>query len=280
MVTVQQVKNCIESLELLDPADPAVLEKAQLAFQTMGKILYLALDLPANLIVFHTRTHDSDELYTNFHEIECPKPEHVKNFGRCNLPNKPVFYCSEDRSTSYAELLQYWIEEKKGKFLYVTISKWQLESQLRALIVPNPDKNSRTTEFDKNHGAKFDNLLKQIDNEDSRVALVMFFSYIHEKMRKAAKHDLKTYIITSSYCDYALSSNKSVDAILYPSVPFNERGHNIAIKQGFDFDDKMKLLTVYRNKFERFELGSAAKFQEAELLEANNINRDKRLIEW
>lgn len=280
MITIQNVQDCIDTLEAIDPNDPSALESAQSAFQKMGKILYLALDLPPKLVVFHSRTNNDDKLYEVYGDIECPKPEHVKHFGRCNFPFKPVFYCSEDRSTSYAELLQYWVEQKKDEFLYVTISKWQIESQLRVLIVPNPDKESRTSEFDKNHGAAFDRQLEQMDNGESRDALIMFFKYIYEKMRKPAKDDLKTYIITSSYCDYALSSSKHIDAILYPSVPFEGKGHNIAIRYDFDFTGNMTLVGVYRDKFERIDLDSIPKFKQIELLEASNLDHEHGTITW
>ena len=279
-MTSKQVQNSIHILESIDPTDPAAYDKAFDAYIQMGHLHFLILDFPElPLHVFHTRTHDSNNYFEDFSDISIPPAKFVKSFARCNIPNQPVFYCSDFRPTSYMELLEYWVEEKKEEFLYVTIGKWTIENSLKLLIITSPFEKDRLSTYDQTHGDKLDHFIN-LHSGDMKNALILLYKFLFYKFRKPAKKDLQTYIVTSAFCNFAFK-NKSIDAILYPSVPYKGEGINLAIKETYDFKKNMKLILVARNTFRRInnEL-SQTTFQEVDFRKAQHIDYDKNKIVW
>lgn len=280
-MTTQQVQNSIDILQSIDPTDPAAYETAVAAYKLMGQLPFFILDFPALPInVFHTRTHDTNDYFEDFSDISIPPTKFVKSFARCNVPHQAVFYCSDFRPTSYMELLEYWVEEKKEEFLYVTIGKWTIENSLKLLIVTSPFENDRLSPYDKMHGVKLDHFINQ-QSGDMKNAMILLYKFLFDKFRKPAKKDLQTYIITSAYCNFSFNMTKdTIDAILYPSVPYDGKGVNLAIKATYDFDKNMKLILVARDTFRRIESDPLPTFQQAEFRQAQHIDYDKKKIVW
>lgn len=280
-MTAQKAKVCIAILEGLDPQDPTAYDKAVEAYKGIGKLPFLMLDLPNLPInIFHTRTHETDNYFEGLDEVSLPPEAAVKHFARCNVPGQPVFYCSDFRPTSYMELLEYWVEEKKEEFLYVTIGKWTIENTLKVLIVTSPYAEDRQTQYDKSHGDKLDHFINE-QGGDMKEGMILLYKFLFERFRKPAKKDPQTYIITSAYCNFAFNQNKdSIDAILYPSVPYDGNGVNLAIKAAYPFEKNMKLILVARNGFKRIDTGPLPTFQETKLTQAKGIDYDARKIIW
>jgi len=280
-MTVQQINEGIELLNNINPDDPNAYTDAILAYKKIKYIPFFILDFPNLPIqVFRTRTHQNDELYENFSDIGLAPSAVTTNYGRCNIPGQPVFYCSDFRPTSYMELLEYWVTEKKGEYLHATISKWNINNSLRVLIVTSPFVQERISPYDRSHGEKLDRFIQNNPNE-TRSALEIFYKFLFDRFRKPAKNDLQTYIITSAYCNLAFEQNKfPVDAIFYPSVPFDGEGLNLAIKMGYDFENNLQLELVARNTFKRVDATSVPSFEEIALKEAKTINFDNKKIGW
>lgn len=280
-MTTQQVQNSIDNLQSIDPSDPKAYEKAIVAFKSMGQLPFFILDFPKLPInIFHTRTHDTNNYFEKFSDIAIPNRKFVKSFGRCNIPHQPVFYCSDIRPTSYLELLEYWIEEKKEEFLYATIGKWTIENSLKLLIITSPSEKDRQSPYDKMYGKKLDHFINQ-QNGDMKNAIIILYKFLFDKFRKPAKKDPQTYIITAAYSNFAFNMTKdSVDGILYPSVPSEEKGINLAIKGTYNFEKNMKLILVTRDTFRRIDKEPLPKFQEFESKQAKNIDYCKKKIIW
>ena len=206
--------------------------------------------------------------------------EFVKSFARCNVPHQSVFYCSDYRPTSYLELLEYWVEERKDEFLYVTLGKWVVENSLKVLIVTSPHEEDRLSAYDKSHGDKLDHFISQ-QSDDMKEAMIMLYKFLFDRFRKPAKKDPQTYIITSAYCNFAFNQTKdAIDAILYPSVPYDGKGVNLAIKTNYPFDKNMKLVLVARDTFRRIDNEPMPTFQQADFHQAKGLDYDKKKILW
>jgi hypothetical protein len=202
-MTTQQVQEAIHILQTIDPIAPDAYDKAVNAYKHIGKLPFFILDLPNLPInVFHTRTHETDNYFEDISEIALPPEVAVKHYARCNVPHQPVFYCSDYRPTSYLELLEYWVEEKKDKYLYVTIGKWTIENTLKVLLVTSPYAEDRLTPYDKMHGKTFDHFINQQSGE-MKVAMILLYKFLFDKFRKPAKKDPQTYIITAAYCNFS-----------------------------------------------------------------------------
>lgn len=280
-MTTQKVQEAIHILQSIDPIDPAAYNKAVEGYKHIGQLPFFILDFPdLPKTVFHTRTHDTDNFFENFSDISLPPQAFVKSFARCNVPHQPVFYCSDFRPTSYLELLEYWAEEKKEEYLHATIGKWTIEKSLKVLIVTSPHEQDRLSPYDKMHGIKLDHFINQ-QSGDVKSAMILLYKFLFDKFRKPAKKDPQTYIITSAYCNMAFNQTKDpIDAVLYPSVPYDGEGINLAIKATYPFENNMKLVLVARDTFKRIDNDPMPTFQQAAFKEAQSIDYANQKIIW
>lgn len=281
-MTVEKVEKAIALLEAINPENEYAYENAVLAYLTMGRLPVLQYDIPAESVFFRTRTHENDDLFPLISDISITPNQFVKDFARCNRPFQSKFYCSENRPTSFAELVEYWSDTKKiGDKVYVTIGRWKLKKTLTGIIVTTPDKENRVSEFDKEHGAVMETFIEQTDAE-IRGATVLFYRFLFDKFRKSAKNDCKTYIITTAYCNVALAhSQGKVDGIYYPSVPFGGQGINFAINSDYVSDNNLELTHILRNELtvSKDENGKHG-FTETGKVEASGFDIDNNLINW
>ncbi|MBN8877749.1 MAG: RES domain-containing protein [Sphingobacteriales bacterium] len=278
-MNVEAIKTCIEALNNLDPRSADAYAKAVAYFREAKRVPFFVLDFP-NLpfYIFRTRTHQSNNFFEHFADLALPPAGVVGGYGRCNIPGQPVFYGSDFRPTSYMELLEYWVSEKKEQYLFATIGKWKISNQLSALIVTSPYEKDRSSFYDKSHGERLDHFINSYSGEEKE-AMILFYKFLFDRFRKPAKNDPQTYLITSAYSNLAFK-NKKVDAIFYPSVPFQGDGVNLAIQAGYDFDKNLQLELVARNQFERLDTTPHPTFQEVELRQAKQLDHGNQRIIW
>ncbi|MBP8993886.1 MAG: RES domain-containing protein [Bacteroidales bacterium] len=281
-MTVENVKSAIEKLEAINPSEEYAYEKAILAYLTIKKLPVLLYEIPAETIIFRTRTHETNDFFNTVSDISITPNQFIKWFARCNRPFQSKFYCSENRPTSFMELVEYWAETKNfGEKVYATIGRWKLKKSLTSIIVTTPDKDNRISEFDKEHGAAMETFIGNCEQE-IREATTVLYRYLFDKFRKPAKHDPKTYIITTAYCNLALShSQGQAKGIYYPSVPFAGQGVNFAINSDFATFDNLELTHIIRNEMSIAENENGKhSFTETAIAEATKIDITNNLIEW
>ena len=180
------------------------------------------------------------------------------------------------------ELVENWAETKNfGEKVYVTIGRWLLKKQLTTIIITTPDKENRISEFDKYHGSAMETFIGKCEPE-IREATTILYRYLFDKFRKPAKHDPKTYIITTAYCNLALShSEGQANGIYYPSVPFVGQGVNFAINSNFATFDNLVLTHIIRNEMSITENENKKhSFTETAISEATMFDTTNNLIEW
>lgn len=279
---LSDTQKTIELLESINPLDDYAYERAVLAYLKLGGLPIFINELPVGMSFFHSRTHISEDFFYNVSDISMPPQEYVKNLARCNRPFQSVFYCSETRPTSYMELVEYWAESKKiGESLKVTIGLWELKNSINSIIVTSPDPAKRISEFDKLHGQAFDTLIAKYNGEELE-SQKLFYQFLFENFRKPAKKDLKTYIITSAYCNIALmQANGQANAIYYPSVPFQGNGINLCISKDYFKPDNLELKLAVRNEFTITENEQGKhSFTESGKIETKNIRIKENQIIW
>ncbi len=276
----EKLKKAFVDLEGLNINDELVYERAFMIFNSIGHLPVFISHIPAGKFIFRTRTHETPDLFKTIPDISITPRNYVREFARCNRPYQSIFYCSENRPTSFMELLEYWAATKKfGDKLWITIGRWQVLNDLNLIMVTSPDKSKRVSEFDKFHGDGYDLHLKDRSDEEKEFSAI-FFEYMFEKFRKPAKNDLKTYVITTAYSNLALLQAKDLaDGITYPSVPFGGQGTNMAVKESY-----LPNLKLTHAMWTEFEITPTEEgkhnFTESKSILTEKINYNSQTIEW
>lgn len=280
-MTIENVQTAIGMLDSIDPTEEYAYEKAFLAYMTIKKLPVFIDRIEYSIEVFRARTSFDNIFFENINDIALPPSGVITSFARCNRPFQSKFYCAENRPTSYIELAEYWTTNREvGEKLYVTIGRWAIKRPFTAVIITSPHPEQRQSAFDIYHGQAFDQILNQYDGE-FKEANIMLYDYLFKKFRKSAKNDLHTYLVTSAYCNVAMSRSDNIDAIYYPSVPFGGQGVNFAFNNTFIKKENIEMsgalrdeLTVYINK-----IGKKS-FRQTECIMANGVNSITGLINW
>jgi hypothetical protein len=246
---VENIKRAIEKLEAINPNDEFAYEKAVMAYLQVQRLPVLIYEVPDDLRICRTRTHEAQNFFEDIGDISTPPLKFVTKFARCNRPFQPKFYGSENRPTSFMELVEDWAETRTiGDKIYVTVGLWKTRKPLFALIVTSPNKENRTSEFDKKHGGALDDFVGKQENE-AQDAMVLFYQFLFDKFRKPAKHDPLTYIITTAYCNVAFAqAGGQANSVMYPSVPFGGQGVNFALNPDFITPENIELVNVICNE--------------------------------
>lgn len=279
-MTIQNVQKAIDKLEAIDPNDEFAYEKAFMAYKIIQQLPILIYDIHDNIEVFRARTHFEDVFYTSMNDISLAPHEAIKSFARCNRPYQSKFYCAENRPTSYLELVDYWSKEKEiDENLYVTIGRWIVKRPFTTLIITSPDAENRASKFDLQHGPVLDDFINQYDGE-FKEANILFYRFLFERFRKSGKEDPLTYLITSAYCNIALFElPMNVDAIYYPSVPFDGQGVNFAFNNRFINDNNIELISALRDEFKVYRVENDKKdFRQINEFESRKV--ENGIITW
>lgn len=279
---LKKVEGVIKKIVSLDYNDEFAYEKILLAFLEIPYLPAIIGYVPKGTIFFRSRTLINDIPINKISEISLPPSSCVSSFARCNRPFQSKFYCSENRQTSYIEQLEYWSKTKQpGDYLSVVIGRWILKNEMPTLIVTSPKKENRTSNYDKYHGAWFDDYISKFEGE-TLDAIILFYDFLFEYFRKPVYQDCKTYLITSAYCNLAMSKlNNLAVAINYPSVPFNGEGVNYCINSEFLNFENIKIDSAMFNEF-YIELNEDRKhsFIETKQLYTTKVDTIKDIIEW
>lgn len=247
-MTIKETNSTLKELNSIDPLNEYAYESALLAFLKLGGLPILTYDLPSDIVFFRTRTHENFVLFPKISSISIAPKKFVESFARCNRPFQNVFYCSEDRPTSYMELIDNWsVTHKPGDKIYVTIGEWEIKKKLEVIIITCPDKSKRTSVYDKEHGPALDTFINSEEGENKE-SLIIFYQYLFDLFRKPAKKDSLPYIITTAYCNASLMQSSSTNGIYYPSVPFEGNGINLAIRNSFFNYENLTIKSALMNE--------------------------------
>lgn len=281
MNQIDIVKSVINDLERIDPNDQFAYEKA---FSIMHRIPHLPIfmtTITKGMPLFRSRPNKEVDLFKNVYEDLALTPEHfVNGFGRCNRPNQSIFYCSENRPTSYIELVESLANTHQvGETFFITVVRWEIVKPINVLIVTPIDASKRTSEFENEHGIEMDKILSRL-NPDIRDASEAFINYIVEKLKSRAGVNSNIYFITSAFTNLCFTHSDQLDGVFYPSVPFAGQGANIALRKSTFQNKVLTPITGIRNQFEVLMNGNGKKnFQDVGIFSIDSISKDGE-INW
>ena len=187
---------------------------------------YGSYAIPTPFSFVRARRHDDPEaLFQEMLDLGAPRPQEVKKFGRCNVPNQPILYCSLYPETALSEL-----DAQREEVFTLSAYGVRLGQQVYACHVGEIDYYRRTYEtyFGRNNQGNTRRLQDMEKNEqwDSQCLLDAFLA---EEFISPAKSQAD-YRVTSAFCDILWKNKRNdLDAIMYPSVAFRE-GRNFALQ--------------------------------------------------
>lgn len=280
---VESVNNTINELESIDANSDQAYERIILALTKIKMLPILIYRFEEPFAIHRSRTHENDTFFKSFSEIGLVPNRYVTSFARCNRPGQSVFYCSENRPTSFMELVNSWVEKTKpGDEIFVTLGRWQIIKPFQVAIITTPDKEHRKDKFDIEHGSALDEFIGETKDKDQQESHIIFYRYMFEKFRMPGSLDPKTYLITTAYCNLIWAQKgEKIDGIYYPSVPFMSQGVNFAFKKDFIESDSLQLTHVIRNSFKvTAQDNGKHSFTEEKFSEAKKIDIQGSLIYW
>lgn len=287
---IEKVKEAIAAFERIKTVDETGYQAAMQVFKSVGKLPALIDSMDTGTRMLRTRSHIDSVLYTKIQEIAAPPKKVLKGFGRCNKPYSPIFYCSEDRPTSFLELLDSWSDELDHQApIYATIGAWYTKRPMNFLIIPSPDAHDRHTNFDKRYGDAIDHEFAKLD-QNVREAYMLYYRYLVGKLRQDGKKSKLPYIITSAYFDFVMDEAEKrkgqdgyirLDGIMYPSVQRKGEAMNFAIRPEIITPANFHLKTVYREAFKRIDNPPfIPNFTQIEQIEASKVDQIEGEILW
>lgn len=242
MSYIEKVENAIRIIERLDKSKGHYYEKLLFELSKIEKLPIIIYRLSANDLFFRTRINDQDN-YERIVDLSYPNQQYITTYARANKPLQQLFYCSENRPTSYVELLN----DRKcnvGDEITLTIGCWQLPEPVDVVLVFNPS-NSRSNSYYQKHGAGYDDFINKTADV-YRDGTNRLFEFIGSCFEKSAKDDKQTYMLTCAYSNLVFTHDL-VEGIIYPSVPFGGEGFNIAFFPKVFDDNRLRLLDVMKN---------------------------------
>ena len=231
-------------------------------YRTMFEIIpTYPIKVQKGTILFRGRVNSSTDLIKELKDVGIKPKELVTSFGRANIPNNPVFYCSSNEETVVGEVTQWYINEN-GRFQdlitknvinenwhpstsMLTISAWLVKEDLNIALLFNGQIDKRSISIQQHGKDRYDTLLNANKNHlHSKNLLIDFFS--NEFGKTEVKHEFD--YIYSAYYAFEVFANEitdikaiKFDGIKYTSIANENRGENYAISE-YAFKNKVEFL--------------------------------------
>ncbi|MGC3978390.1 MAG: hypothetical protein QM751_09315 [Paludibacteraceae bacterium] len=274
MSYIEKVNAAIKKIERLGKSKGHYYEQVLFELSNIEKLPIIIYRLEANELFFRTRINNGNN-YETFADLSYPDEKYISSYARANKPLQQMFYCSENRPTSYIELLNSK-DGNVGDEITLTIGCWQLVEPVDVVLVFDPSK-ARDNEYNQTHGAGYDNFIEQTQ-EEFREGTKLLFEFIGSYFGKQA-NDKCTYMLTTAYSNLVFTHDM-VEGIIYPSVPFGGNGFNVAFFPKIMDDNRLRLLDVMKNVM-KIELNENGKFNFVEQSATRGIiNYADRTITW
>lgn len=201
---------------------------------------------------YRLRKFDRNMNLSLISEYSYPPVEYVKSIQRANLPNHPVFYCTNSPGTAIIETIKTGegIDFENDVFF---LSEWRIDSKKELNVTPfffeSIEKDSVFNLWQEENKRKLNKILTKYSKEDknSYLEVLIYLSnlFIFEN----------TYPITSFIAhEHIYSKDKfSTDIFVYPSFQARRKTVNYAIHPNVVIE-YMKLESVYNLKINFLDL--------------------------
>ena len=217
-------------------------------FEIFPNILLLQKQNKFPLKIFRAREVKSFTNIDLFTEHSYPPIDKVK-YGRCNLPQYPVFYGSNNALTALIEASTYGNYKNRTFCISVwSMHKTEKDFNLQTFLQSELHATNYFSELAKSEIEGFN---KSIDNKLSKSqekGLKEFLKYLHDSFIND-----ENYAISSVLAHRAIYAphNYATDLLIYPSKQTQLRGVNFAIRPNF-VDNEMKVERFYIVEMESY----------------------------
>lgn len=230
---MDEIENFIKSLNNVNLDEEYAYERIILMLQ-MANIHTYTYTIQKNQRVFRSRENENIDSFNSAKELACPPKECVHKFSRVNRPLQSIFYCADERATSYCEFMESWVEKPIGTISNITIGRWIVLKELKVIILQSREKLGDDS-----------NAIKRNEWDHSDILLN---NYLVNAFSKSAYKNKSHYILTSAIANTLLLRSE-YDGIMYPCVPRNGIGFNVAFKSEVYEKGKLRLEVACRESF-------------------------------
>lgn len=229
-----------------------------------------------SLDIFRARELDSFKNIDLIREHSYP-PLNVVGMGRCNFPEYPVFYSSNDGMTALIEA----VNATKKHNVKFCISKWGINSPESELVFQNFLQIDLPKE---NHFNALNNQMKKYINTpfiksfgkkltmEQEKGLLEYLKFFHSIFIKDKTYSLSAAI---AYKSIFADHNFRTDILMYPSVQTYFKGVNLAINPNF-VENHLELKRLYVITLENYN----PKNGNVQVTISNYAEVDKNMIFW
>lgn len=173
-------------------------------------------------------------------ELNYPPAACLSNHGRANLPYQPMFYaCSFPndnesntplpRIVSLLETSSFFNDKESAGIERATVSRWDVFKTLNLIALPFCGDYSRPCKDVINFVKAWQDIINDASINPEGLELIQYMS---NEMATEFSFD-NEYIKVANFVNYLLNINtktKDADGIIYPSVPAQGGGFNVAVK--------------------------------------------------
>lgn len=204
-------------------------------------------------------------------------PIKLAGIGRCNFPNHPVFYCSDDAGIALTEVVR---EHNKVENKYI-ISKWEVIPKnetyfLESFILTKLNDVNMFT-------ALKDDLIKGINNPfiseygrglnpDQERGLIGIIEYLTDSFMNDKDYSISASLAHRSLYDIP---KRRTGMLIYPSIQSNRKGVNFAMHPDF-VDSNLKLTKLYNVSISDLDVDKGT--FNIGLIECADVNKES--VEW
>lgn len=189
-----------------------------------------------------------------FHEVSelnYPPATYLSNYGRANLPYQSMFYaCSFPnenepntpipRIVSLLETSSFFKDKESTGIERATVSRWDVLETLNLIALPFSGDYSRPCQDVLNFVKTWQDIINDASVNPEGLELIQYMS---NEIATDFSFD-NEYMKIANFVNYLLNVNaktKDADGIIYPSVPAQGGGFNVAIKPDIA-DAKIKFI--------------------------------------
>ena len=210
-------------------------------FEIFPNILLLQKQNKFPFQIFRAREVKSFTNIDLFTEHSYPPIDKV-NYGRCNFPEYPVFYGSNNALTALIEAATY--SNYKNRTFCISVwnmDKTEKDFNLQSFLQSELHVSNYFSELAKSEIEGFNKSIKGKLTDSQKKGLKEFLKFLHDSFINDESYAISSVLAHRSM--YA-PHNYATDLLIYPSKQTQLRGVNFAIKPNF-VENEMKVERFY-----------------------------------
>lgn len=213
---------------------------------------------PAHLdegaFIFRARLNKLNKPYSLVEEIDIPDKKYVKDYGRANLPNSPVFYGALDLELALFEVCQEYKSslDPKREAAFITAGQWKVkkgEKLYLSSIYQSKEYHKARPDLKNSYDTNTNFLNNETLNKDKAKVLQWYIEFMADEFSKRNIANTDDYKISAYYAESVknfnnLTNSFKFDGLCYPSVAMQFKDDNVALFKDA-VENKLELVNTY-----------------------------------